>query len=71
MVIGCVYTRWLTAPCSCALPDSLAIFPNWPRGTPKPAELLRITSLLPVNVEAVPRFTATVLVPVVGARGGT
>src|ERR1700675_4999857 len=65
----CIGMRWVTTPRICAFCDTFAKFSSWPRGTPKPAELFRTTSLLPVNVDAVPRFTTTVLVPVVGARG--
>jgi hypothetical protein len=66
---GCGDMRWVTIPRSCTFCDSFGKFPSWPRGTPNPAELFRTTSLLPVNVDAVPRFTTTVLVPVAGACG--
>src|ERR1700682_307710 len=65
----CVGMRWVTSPRLCAFCDTFAKFPPWRRGTPNPAELFRTTSLLPVNVDAVPRLTTTVLVPVAGARG--
>jgi hypothetical protein len=69
-----VDTRCVTIPFFSTFCDSLAMLSNCPRGTPMPAELLRITTLLPERaaiVEAGPRFTITVPVPVVGALGAT
>ena len=66
-------TRWVALPCCSTRCESLDRLSTPPRGTPKPAELLRITNLLPKRPPFVmgtgPRFTATVLVPLVGARG--
>lgn len=68
-------TRSLTLPCCSTRCESLDRLSTPPRGMPRPAELLRITTLLPKKppfvVEAGPRLTATVLVPLVGARGTT
>ena len=68
-------TRSLTLPCCSTRCESLDRLSTPPRGMPSPAELLRITNLLPKKppfvVEAGPRLTATVLVPLIGARGTT
>src|SRR5215469_1059687 len=68
-------TCWVTLPCCSTRCESRDRFSTPPRGTPRPAELLRITNLFPKKPAFVmafgPRFTATVLVPLVGARGGT
>jgi len=69
-----VATRCVALPCCSTRCESLDRLSTPPRGTPRPAELLRITNLLPKKPPLVtefgPRFTATVLVPLVGARGG-
>jgi len=60
----------VTTPRACAFCDSLAMLSKCPRGTPRPAELARMTNLPPVvpaRVELGPRFTITVPVPLVGA----
>src|SRR5215467_15769420 len=65
-------TRWVALPCCSTRCESLDRLSTPPRGTPRPAELLRITILLPNKPPFVtgtgPRLTTTVLVPLVGAR---
>ena len=66
-------TRCVALPCCSTRCESLDRLSTLPRGTPRPAELFWITNLLPNRPPFVtgtgPRLTATVLVPLVGARG--
>jgi hypothetical protein len=72
--IGGLAMRSVAVPCCCTRAESLGRFSTEPRGTPKPAELLRTTSLFPRNpvfvIDTGPRLTAIVLVPALGAFGG-
>ena len=67
---GAVCTCSVTVPRVCTCCEIFAKLLTWPRGTPKPAELFRTTTLFPETVVSpVPRFTINVLVPLAGALG--
>lgn len=62
----------VTIPFVCTCCETLAMLES-PRGTPNPAELLRIMILLPdllAKVLTGPRFTARIVVPFTGAAAG-
>ena len=70
------WTVWVTVPLCSTWRETLARFETWPRGTPNPAELFRISTLVP-GLPTRPggkRLTVTIVVPLVvpptGGCGG-